>query len=89
MKTLSNHLTRITAIAALAAAGFVVQGAAHAATPQQQQQELRVVQLQEVVVTGKRIPVIQLEHVVVTGKRIAPAATMLAQRSAVVKAAKV
>jgi len=75
MKTLTNHLTRITMIAAMAAAGFSVQ-TAHAA-----QKEVRVVQLQPVVVTAKRICVVQLPTVVIVAKRLAPASTVIAQRS--------
>jgi len=75
MKTFTHHLTRITMIAAVAAAGFMTQ-AAHAAP-----KEVRVIQLPTVVVTAKRIPVVQLETVVITAKRLAPAATVVAQRS--------
>lgn len=75
MKTLTNHLTRITMIAAMAAAGFSVQ-AAHA-----EQKQVRVVQLQPVVVTAKRIRVVQLEPVVIVAKRLAPASTVVAQRT--------
>ena len=74
MKTLTKHLTRITTIAAVAAAGFMTQ-AAHAAP-----NEVRVVQLPTVVVTAKRIPVVQLETVVITAKRLAPVTTVVAQR---------
>lgn len=75
MKTLINHLTQLTTLAAVAAAGFSVQTADAAA------KEVRVVQLPTVVVTAKRIPVVQLERVVVTAKRIAPRNTVLAQRN--------
>lgn len=75
MKTIATHLTRITTIAAVAAAGFTMQ-AAHAAP-----NEVRVIQLPTVVVTGKRIKVVQLETVVVTAKRLAPANTVVAQRA--------
>ena len=75
MKTLTNHLTRITMMAAMAAAGFSVQ-AAHAAD----QKQVRVVQLQPVVVTAKRIRVVQLEPVVIVAKRLAPASTVVAQQ---------
>jgi hypothetical protein len=44
------------------------------------QKEVRVVQLQPVVVTAKRIRVVQLETVVVTAKRLAPATMVVAQR---------
>ena len=74
MKTIATHLTRLTLITAVVAAGFTLQ-TAHAAA-----KEVRVIQLPTVVVTGKRVPVIQLERVVVTGKRIAPT-TVVAQRS--------
>lgn len=74
MKTIANHLTRITMMAALAAAAFSMQPA-HAA-----QKEVRVVQLQPVVVTAKRIRVVQLETVVVTAKRLAPSTMVVAQR---------
>jgi hypothetical protein len=76
MKNLTNHLTRITMIAAMAAAGFSVQ-TAHAA----QQKAVRVVQLQPVVVTAKRLCVVQLPTVVIVAKRLAPAPTVVAQRS--------
>lgn len=75
MKTLTHHLTRITLIAAVAAAGFTTQ-AAHAAP-----NEVRVVQLPKVVVTAQRIRVVQLERVVVTAKRLAPANAVVAQRA--------
>lgn len=75
MKTIATHLTRITTIAAVAAAGFMMQ-AAHAAPG-----EVRVVQLPKVVVTAQRIRVVQLERVVVTAKRLAPANTVVAQRA--------
>ena len=77
MKTSTSQLTRlatITTIAAMAAAGFMMQSARAA------QRELRVIQLPTVVVTGKRIPVMQFDPVVVTAKRLAPATTMVAQR---------
>jgi hypothetical protein len=74
MKTFTHHLTRITLIAAVVAAGFSVQ-TAHAA-----QKAVRVVQLAPVVVTDERIRVVQLEPVVVTAKRLAPSPTMVAQR---------
>ena len=70
----TRHLTRITMIAALAAAGFTVQ-TAHAAP-----REMRVVQLPTVTVTAKRLQVVQLERVVVVAKRVAPS-TVVAQRS--------
>jgi hypothetical protein len=76
MKTLTQHLTRITMIAAVAAAGFTTQ-ATHAAS-----NEARVVQLPTVVVTAKRIPVVQLETLVITAKRLTPATTVVAQRGA-------
>ena len=72
--TIANHLTRITMIAAVAAAGVWVQPV-HA-----DQKEVRVLQLPKVVVTAKRIRVVQLEPVVVIAKRLAPATTMVAQR---------
>ena len=74
MKTITNHLTRITMMAAMAAAAFGMQPA-HAA-----QKEVRVLQLPPVVVTAKRIRVVQLETVVVTAKRLVPATTVVAQR---------
>jgi hypothetical protein len=74
MKNLTNHLTRITTIAAVAAAGFMMQ-TAHAAP-----NDARVIQLPTVVVTAKRVPVVQLETVVIVAKRLAPASTMVAQR---------
>ena len=77
MKTITSQLTRlatVTTIAALAAAGFMMQSARAA------QRELRVIQLPTVVVTGKRIPIVQFETVVVTAKRLAPATTVVAQR---------
>jgi hypothetical protein len=75
MKNLTNHLTRITTIAAVAAAGFMMQ-TAHAAP-----NDARVIQLPTVVVTAKRIPVVQLETVVIVAKRLAPATTVVAQRT--------
>jgi len=75
MKTFLQHLTRITTIAAVAAAGFTML-AAHAAP-----KEVRVIQLPTVVVTAKRIPVVQLDTVVITAKRLAPAGTVIAQRT--------
>ena len=75
MKTITDHLTRITTIAAVAAAGFTILPA-HAAA-----HEVRVIQFPTVVVTAKRVPVIQLERVVITAKRIAPATTLAAQRA--------
>jgi len=75
MKTITHHLTRITTIAEVAAAGFTMQ-AAHAAPKQ-----VRVIQLPTVVVTAKRIPVVQLETVVIVAKRLAPATTVVAQRT--------
>jgi hypothetical protein len=75
MKTIANHLTRITMMAAMAAAAFSMQPV-HAA-----QKEVRVVQLQPVVVTAKRIRIVQLETVVVTAKRLTPATTVVAQRN--------
>jgi len=74
MKTITNHLTRITMMAAMAAAAFSMQPA-HAA-----QKEVRVVQLPTVVVTAKRVRVVQLETVVITAKRLVPATTVVAQR---------
>ena len=72
--TIRQHLTRLTTLVAVAAAGFTVQPA-HAAP-----QAVREIQLPTVVITAKRIPVIQLERVVITAKRLVPAATLVAQR---------
>ncbi len=75
MKTITRQLTRITTIAAVAAAGFTMQ-TAHAAP-----NEVRVIQLPTVVVTAKRIKFVQLETVVITAKRLAPATSVVAQRN--------
>ena len=72
--TIRQHLTHLTTLVAVAAAGFTVQPA-HAA-----QKEVRVVQLPTVVVTAKRVRVVQLETVVITAKRLVPATTVVAQR---------
>ena len=74
MNTTARQLTRLTMIVGVLAAGFTMQ-AAHAAD-----REVRVVQLEPVVVVGKRIRVIELERVVVVAKRLTPAATLVAQR---------
>jgi hypothetical protein len=74
MKTFTHHLTRITMIVAVAAAGFTTQ-AAHAAP-----KGIRILQLPTVVVTAKRVPYVQLDTVVITAKRLAPASTVVAQR---------
>jgi|GEM_PF-5601087 len=80
MNIAARQLTRLTTIAALLAAvaaiGFATP-AAHAAG-----KEVRVVQLQPVVVVGKRVRVIELERVVIVAKRLVPAATVVAQRGA-------
>ena len=76
MNAIARQLTRLTMLAAVIAAGFTTQ-AAHAAS-----KEVRVVQLQPVVVVvGKRIRVIELERVVVVAKRLTPE-TVVAQRGA-------
>jgi len=72
--TIRQHLTHLTTLVAVAAAGITVQPA-HAAP-----QAVREIQLPTVVITAKRIPVIQLERVVITAKRNAPATTLVAQR---------
>jgi len=75
MTTIARQLTRFTVIAAVIAAGFTTQAS------QAAEKEVRVVQLQPVVVVGKRIRVIELERVVVVAKRLTPTAALLAQRS--------
>lgn len=75
MKTITQHLTHLTTLAAIVAAGFTMQ-VAHA-----EPKAVRVIQLPTVVVTAKRIPVVQLETVVITAKRLAPATTVVAQRT--------
>ena len=72
--TIRQHLTHLTTLVAVAAAGFTVQPGL--AAPQ----AVREIQLPTVVITAKRIPVIQLERVVITAKRNAPATTLVAQR---------
>jgi len=72
--TIRQHLTHLTTLVAVAAAGITVQPA-HAAPL-----AVREIQLPTVVITAKRIPVIQLERVVITAKRNAPATTLVAQR---------
>ena len=76
MSTIERHLTRITMIVAVLAAAFTALPA-HAAT-----RDVCVVQVPTVVVTAKRVPVVQLERVVVVGKRLTPPATVVAQRGA-------
>lgn len=80
MTTAERHLTRITMIAAVLAAAFTAQGARADERPARQ--DVRVVHLEPVVVTAKRVRVVQLERVVVVAKRLGPAATVLAQRGA-------
>lgn len=75
MNLMPNRLAHLTMIVATLAAGVMTQPS-QAAEP-----VVRVVQLETVVVTAKRIRTVQLEQVVVTAKRLAPAATLLAQRS--------
>ncbi|MES2101558.1 MAG: hypothetical protein V4569_17165 [Pseudomonadota bacterium] len=75
MNTIARQLTRLTMLAAVLAAGFTMQ------TAQAADKEVRVVQLQPVVVVAKRMRVIELERVVVVAKRLTPQAALLAQRS--------
>jgi hypothetical protein len=80
MNIAARQLSRVTTIAAVLAAVIVTGFAtpsAHAAG-----KEVRVVQLQPVVVVGKRVRVIELEPVVIVAKRLTPAPTVIAQRSA-------
>ncbi len=64
--------------------GFIPRGCSScaAARAQAAEKEVRVVQLQPVVVVGKRIRMIELERVIVVAKRQAPAAAVVAQRQA-------
>jgi hypothetical protein len=75
MNRMPYRLAHLTMIVATLAAGVMTQPS------QAAESGVRVVQLQTVVVTAKRIRAVQLEPVVVTAKRLAPAATLLAQRS--------
>ena len=76
MNTATRSLTHLTMIVATAAAAFIAQPS-HAADVARQ-----IVQLERVVITGKRLPavttvaVIQLPRVVITGKRMAAEATV-------------
>ena len=76
MNTIARQLTRLTLIAVALAGGITTQ-VAHAAD-----KAPRGVQLQPVVVVGKRVRVIELELVVVIAKRQAPATMVVAQRAA-------
>jgi hypothetical protein len=74
VKTVTHHLTRITMIAAVAAAGFTTHAADAAPNG------ARVVRLPAVVVTATRIPLAQPEPVAITARRVAPARSLVAQR---------
>lgn len=76
MNTIARQLTRLTLIAAVLAAGFMMQPARAG------EKTVRVLQLEPVVVVGKRVRVIELERVVIVAKRLTPAATQVAQRQA-------
>ena len=76
MNTIARQMTRLTMVAAVFAAGITTQ-VAHAAD-----KDVRVLQLQPVVVVGKRVRVIELERVVIVANRQSPAATVVAQRGA-------
>jgi hypothetical protein len=76
MNLMPTRLAHLTMIVATLAAGVMAQPS------QAAESGVRVVQLQTVVVTAKRIRTVQLEQVVVTAKRLNPTATtLLAQRS--------
>ncbi|CAN5298810.1 hypothetical protein BH11PSE9_BH11PSE9_15260 [soil metagenome] len=88
MNAAIRNLTHLTMIVATAAAAFVAQSA-HAAGADRQ-----VVQLERVVITGKRLPavtnaattvaVVELPRVVITGKRMAAEPVVVAQLPRVV-----
>ncbi|CAN5853118.1 hypothetical protein BH11PSE8_BH11PSE8_39650 [soil metagenome] len=84
MTAATRNLTHLTMIVATAAAAFVAQPS-HAAGADRQ-----IVQLERVVITGKRLPanttlaVVQLPRVVITGKRMAAAPVLVAQLPRVV-----
>ena len=80
MNANEQQLTRLTMIAAVLAAIVATGFATHSANAADR--DVRVVQLQPVVVVGKRIRVIELERVVVIAKRQTPAAEVVARREA-------
>lgn len=90
----TRTLTHLTMIVATAAAAFVAQASNGVAAPVAAP-KLQVIQLERVVITGKRLAaepvnVVQLPRVVITGKRLPEAAdTLVAQKSPRAQGAKV
>lgn len=84
MNAATRSLTHLTMIVATAAAAFIAQPS-HAVGA-----DAQVVQLERVVITGKRLPavttvaVVQLPRVVITGKRMAAEPVVVAQLPRVV-----
>lgn len=80
MNASAHLLTRLTMTVAVLAATLSASFTAKAA--EAAEQAVRLVQLQPVVVIGKRVRVIELDRVVVVAKRLAPTPTVVAQRGA-------
>lgn len=84
MHAATRSLTHLTLIVATAAAAFVAQPSRAAG------EDCQVVQLERVVITGKRLPAttmvaaVQLPRVVITGKRMAAEPVLVAQLPRVV-----